>query len=745
MAERRDTKVPVPASGHRFAYRWDRVLEWLSRRPAVMLMLRLWEWVCDRIWPPIRILWLCGYGVIAVLVVWILFVFNPQGQDLLRISAERWASVWNLMFLFGTAALSLNLWFTARLLLGRKFENYGLDAAKARWLQRWLPRGLAVAVPLAVAIGLLKIDSDIYQTRLWILFGLYVVLTVLVFLFVRYRRDWFHVKKDHMLENQVTTLEGWYLFAAVASAILSIALLAAFVIWPVGLPQWLGAPGIVMLAFCGIVLFGSMVLTYLPLARGQPTATVMAMALAVVFGLWIDNHYVRLSDDSTSLSRSPPAEHYMKWRDAHPTPTTINGRQPVILVAAAGGGIRAAYWTATNLAALEGIPGFAENLFAISGVSGGSLGATTYVALRVAVGPAQPKLLGEKVRDVLGHDFLSPVVAGLLFPDLVQRFLPVSIPAADRQRFLELSWEEALAGVVGAAQNPFPDAFTKLYAQDATGLPSLLLNATLVDSGRRAIVSNLDVGDFSDSVDLLAADLSTRAIRLSAAAGASARFTYVSPAGTLVWSERQKSTDGTDKIVEHKMRVVDGGYFENSGAASAMDVLVDLLSEHKDKLFPILVLIRNDPKAPPICQGREGDTHQDKDLSGDTVASWSDDLLKEVSAPIRALLHARTARARLAEVDAARAFEENDGAVIELPLAAVQQAALQAAKDDVAKRKRVRQRAIEPPLGWSLSKDVRDEMDRVLESGQGGLGEEYAMLRALLQGNPGAYKRCQAR
>jgi len=164
-----------------------------------------------------------------------------------------------------------------------------------------------------------------------------------------------------------------------------------------------------------------MVLTYALLAYGQPSATAFALTLAVVFGFWIDNHEIRLSPDAPPLSRSAPGDHYENWRQAHPDFTPIASREPMILVAAAGGGIRAAYWTATNLAAMEALPGFGQGLFAISGVSGGSVGAATYTALKRALGPDRPDLLAAKVREVLKQDFLSPVVAGLLFPDLAQR------------------------------------------------------------------------------------------------------------------------------------------------------------------------------------------------------------------------------------------------------------------------------------------------------------------------------------
>jgi hypothetical protein len=709
-------------------------LDRIKKLPPVRWLISAWSWL----WTTIRMLWLCVYAFVAALVVLFLFVLNDQGQDLLRISAEQGFSLWNFMFFVGSTALALVLWYTSRLLLGREFENYPLDLTNAGGRQRWLPRLLGTSVPLFVAAGLLLVllQGGIQHARssLWLMFGAYLLLAVAVFLFVTFRRTWLPLDPDKMLTAQVKELKGWDLFLICAAGVLSLVLLIAFMFWPVGLPQGLGAPAIVVLGLAGIVLFGSMVLTYSLMAYGQPSATGLALALAVVFGLWVDNHEIRLSPEAPALSRSLPGAHYTSWRQAHPTFTRIGSGEPVILAAAAGGGIRAAYWTATNLAELETVPGFSRSLFAISGVSGGSVGAATYTALKESLGPDQAKKLPAKIREALAQDFLSPVVAGFLFPDLAQRFLPFPIRAADRQRFLELSWEQAIGSVIETDENPFSQAFTALYAgDDGDALPSLLLNTTLVDSGRRAIVSNLDLHDFTDTVDLLAPDLSTRDILLSAAAGASARFTYVSPAGTFFWSQQVPGGESEERT----MRVVDGGYFENSGAATAMDLLGTLRKSHKN-LYPILILIRNDPQAPDVCH--RGGNGTQADLTGDASSGLADDLLKEVSTPIRALLNARTARGRLAEVDAARQIEETDGAVIELPIAAV----LESAEGDKAKLARLRKRAIEPPLGWSLSEDVRSEIDAVLKDRKGKLASEYTMLEALLKGDINAYVPCGA-
>jgi hypothetical protein len=685
----------------------------------------LWESGVRRtIWTWVRILWLCAYQTVAAVGIALLFVVNDQGQDLLRISVERGLSLWNLLFFVGTAALGLGLWYTARLLLGRDFPTYPIDPDATRLGRKWLPRIFGAAVPLAAAVGFLRLESD-DRTPALILAALYFLLAIaLVWLFILRRQRWM-ANPQAMVEIRVRALEGWDRVLIRLAVGLSFALFAAFMVWPVWLPQHMGAPAIVVLGFAGIVLFGSMVLTYAFLAAEQPAGTSLFLALAVLFAFLNDDHWVRLADGATPTARPAPGDQYTAWRRAQGKDPAA--AQPLVLVAASGGGIRAAYWTASTLALLEQVPGFTHALFAISGVSGGSLGAAVYVALkREQLETGEPKEILGQARQVLAQDFLCPVLAGLLFSDLVQRFLPFPIPGADRQRFLERSWEAA----IGPAPNPFSRAFTALYA-DGYGvhLPGLLLNATVVDSGRRAIVSNMAVGGLTDVVDLLADGYSTQRVKLSAAAGMSARFTYVSPAGSLT------RPDGG------KMRVVDGGYFENSGAATAMDLLAALRRDHPG-LIPILVLIRNDPEAAAVCH-RSG-AQEPVMPAGDAEGPPAGNFLSELSAPVRALLNARTARGRLAEVEAAKIVEDQGGAVVEIPLAAVLEARLNAASS-AAQRARMKAQAIEPPLGWSLSDDVRRAMDQTLDGRRGGLRREIDVLREVLVGRLPAEDRCNPR
>src|SRR5262249_39849276 len=148
------------------------------------------------------------------------------------------------------------------------------------------------------------------------------------------------------------------------------------------------------------------------------------------------------------------------------------GEYPVFIVAAQGGGIYAANNAARFLARMQDLcPGFRRHLFAISAVSGGSVGSAIFAAALHAedgsvdssapdgktcpkiadflagVGRAQdidaPGPAEQRVASVLATDFLSPLVARFLFTDFTQLFSPVAIPIFDRARFLEYTLENA--------------------------------------------------------------------------------------------------------------------------------------------------------------------------------------------------------------------------------------------------------------------------------------------------------------
>jgi hypothetical protein len=479
-----------------------------------------------------------------------------------------------------------------------------------------------------------------------------------------------------------TILVTWSISALIFVALTS---------WPVGFGMTLGSPAVILFAVAVWVSIGS-ALVYLAERYRVPLITALVV-WAIVCSYFNDNHAVRTLPATSGTAVSPTVIKALdQWYAEVSTnyPLASGGqKRPLYLVAAAGGGIRAAYWTAIVLGSLEDCAqsnktSFAAHAFALSGVSGGSLGEITFVALKVHPPNLATNSLAN-VRELLRDDFLAADLAKMAFADLFQRFLPFPIQKFDRARSLEDAW--ASAWVNQYHTNVLDESVGELYADAAQAkviLPHLLLNGTSVETGQRIITSDLEVqsrikangqDDSSGSfLDIIPATekLTNVLIRLSTAAHQSARFTYFSPAG--------RFQDGT--------HIVDGGYFENSGASTLMDVLRAVQWRIQSKQWtdvePRIILIDNDP----ISQKTKLNTNR---------------LMSETLSPVLALLNTRTARGSYA-VEQALDVSWKATNVYQFDL-------YERPKNEPLGSCRT---PAELPLGWTLSRCAMDEMDAQL-------------------------------
>jgi hypothetical protein len=426
----------------------------------------------------------------------------------------------------------------------------------------------------------------------------------------------------------------------------------------------------------------------------------LLVALAFSFFPWLDNHQVRTLAAPESGSARPKLDQVLEqWRAQ--APRLPDGRSNFVVVSTAGGGLRAAFWTATVLGAIEdGARDFRGQLFGVSGVSGGSLGAATFVTLagHLSRSDGIPGCRGNQAgrgpfecagQTVLSQDFLAPAVAALLFPDLMQRFFPFGFP--DRAKALEQGWEHAWARA-GFGEDLWRDrGFRSLWA-GSNFLPALFLNGTHVETGKRVITSNVDIAAsptvFRDVHDFYRLVPAGSEIRPSTAAHNSARFTYVSPAGTLA--------DGT--------HLVDGGYFENFGAVTGGEVLKAGIRRWGRAIQPVAILISNDPKL-------QEEDFRPSELRPAKPKTWAGEALS----PLRALLQTRDARGLLAASELRALAEENGGKYFLFRLCE-------------------ESGHPEPALGWVLSRDSEDLMRAQLRSATCGNSEQLRLLLETLRG-----------
>ena len=461
-------------------------------------------------------------------------------------------------------------------------------------------------------------------------------------------------------------------------------------------------PAIVLMLTAGLWVGATSFFVAYPGEALRLPVTTLIVAAALIFGLlpkWLDgaggefdNHAVRavggmapVASDGGSSGRVSLKAAFMAWKQqAGPcVPGPTGCLTPMVLVTAQGGASRSGYWVAGVLGALEdGAHGFHRSVFAISSVSGGSLGAAVYQRLvarkqgangtagALCKGGDSFALCGQRI---LQDDFLGPVFFSMFNADLLQRLLPGDL-MPDRAEALETAWEDAWRRETGADDFAEPlqirDPKNPAAAPDKDWLPVLLLNGSSVKTGRRIITSDIAFDPECGSSDLIetAPDLPSTLdffcltrdrIRLSTAVHNSARFPYISPAGTL-WA-----SDGAGHRWKSD-RIVDGGYVEAQGATTLVDLLGALAAKVPDwdkDVLPILITVENDPPGLPAdCQKAKPD---DATCNGEKLAKllgeeakpmgWAMRIANDFLAPPIGLANGRTGRgsyaARALEVD----------------------------------------------------------------------------------------------
>jgi hypothetical protein len=225
---------------------------------------------------------------------------------------------------------------------------------------------------------------------------------------------------------------------------------------------------------------------------------------AIVFS-WLDlndNHSIRTAEETADDKPADVQAAFDRWISQRPDRNRFDGDYPVVLVSAEGGGIRAAFFTAVTLARIvDRCPPLAQHIFAISGVSGGAVGAAVFAAALEAVPPSSTDrkcdlaapvrpVYENAVSSVLEDDHLSPLLARMLFSDAFQQILPFPVHSFDRQLGLEFSLEQSFRRIFG--RDLMVHSLYNLQPSAAKiSIPYLLLNSTEVDGGRRFVMTPL--------------------------------------------------------------------------------------------------------------------------------------------------------------------------------------------------------------------------------------------------------------
>lgn len=712
---------------------------------------------------------------LAVIALGAVFLIGAeQGADVVRGLATAGPGQQAVFFL-GVFAWGWQSWFWARfmlqdrlteleLALDREKEDCGScrsersafrAAAAAVRFVRWYPRALGL-VAMSVATAALVADHGMFSPFVAINLASIAVYLALVVCRRRVRRRFSgsvvlsgaHVSAEWLswLAEPIFRLQpnwrGDTDMPVLAPYTILLGLLIAGITgaWagsdPVGYGFAAGSAAAVFLGLASILPVGSIAVWAFRDSRVRPILTALA-ALVVVSSFVNHNHYVRPAAGPAAIK--PGAWESLDAMLARHG--DCRAAVPVVMVATAGGGIRAAYWTATVLAGVEdevrGKLGdgrsFTDHLFAISGVSGGSVGAAFYVAALRDVGTATSNT--ETLQRALAADFLGPALTGLLYQDLWQSFVPFPV-LADRgsilERAFETGWSSQWPGGEGLAAGLA--AFTGFETRTGGWMPRLLLNGTNATTGQRMIASTVALRDITAdgrSVEVVAEALDQHAyldpaappggpgagpdMRLSTAAHNSARFPVISPGG--MWP-RGRSL------------VVDGGYFENFGAQTLLDLARYLQVRSRSErprcpIRPIVVQISSDPELGDAL----ADPAVDPAVRGSGAASrlWS-----VVGGPAGGILGARSARGILAAVELKRWKETlgPDAAVLRDPVWVHFKMPSRTEADRTDRCPGAE--AVDPPLGWVLSRRSAEAIRGMLACTPGNREAMARLVEALL-------------
>jgi hypothetical protein len=682
----------------------------------------LWS-VIARLWKAAKRLYLyllpLRFSFIALLAIAFAFLISAQGYDIIANLAEDDPTGatpshdgQRLGFIVGVIFLALETWYWSRQLLHAKPAEGRPHPSEFPWLTTWLPRILG-ALSFIIAMGALwrvarnygvpEPVAELKKMALWLGLGL-----ILFLIFCIGRRKVLHEATTDELSFNERSLTSKILLAVSVAFALALFIWATFFVQSIVV---LGSAAVVILAFALLVPIGT-VLVGLGTRGGVPILTFL-IVWAVLISPFADNHVVHTmaADPNVRPTVSAAFDRWFERLQSEHAPGP-DGKYPVILVATEGGGVRAAYWTAAVLTSLtDTLPTFADHTFAISAVSGGALGATVYDALLIRRNETLANLeetdytpqAGEqyslrfRARQMLSQDALAPTLAAMMQPDLFQRFIPVPI-LPDRARALEGGWEHAWRTTIQRRNkqddDTFASGFLGLMKDREAHVPSLFLNGTVVETGQRIIASNCRIdtgayGELADSIDLFGAIAAD--VRVSTAVDNSTRFTYVSPAGTLI---RAKNSNGGSPLgcapgarCEH---VVDGGYFENSGSATIADILrVIQRSKYAGRIQPHVIFIQFKMANPAPVQ--------------------SERFANEVLSPVRALLAVRGSHANLATEELGELVGPNHSTTFYL----------------------VQSNAVFP-LGWLLADRTRNLMDAQMGPNSAQNGANVKRIAAVL-------------
>ena len=370
--------------------------------------------------------------------------------------------------------------------------------------------------------------------------------------------------------------------------------------------------------FDGLTLEVRLGSLYLGLRR-PPVLSVVFLYVFVLVPALFHVHTVRLID-GVAAERKPLKELFDQWASACVADT---GPVQPIIVAVSGGATRAGLWGAAVLdRVLKAQQKDGPALFAVSSVSGGSLGVAGAMTLLSLESPAcRAKGLSslrpaDEATVPLAGDALGPLLGGWLLDDIPRSaFDPIAAlirsvtgtrpnggdSAEAIERGFQDLWSDVRQKPAAKGAPGWDQSFLSLFYIDRAGsyrkgMPLWFANGTDATTGNRVITTPIAAPDRRDSDSPWpfrgARDFHTLMggdVPISTAINNTARFPYLEPFGEMLPIRGEKQVGS----------LVDGGYFENEGLQTALDLAEWLAAQSSPNrpVQPIIVQATGDGEA----------------------------------------------------------------------------------------------------------------------------------------------------
>ena len=530
-----------------------------------------------------RILYPIFFALIMVAVAWYAFRQNDQGRDFFVGIVSSGISI---SYVIKSSIMLLRwcilLWYSTRVVLQIK----RLEVPSNRFttfLIKWLPRTIGI-LPFLIVINAHFHAASIIATEdkqtLWFNSTILLAAAIALMSFFIYRKKLalmmnISFKPDEERYSTGKTMLKEFLESraskiAIAFITISISLLCLLFFTPSdwGFARWLEPATVVI---CGLVFFTfliALIILFIDIRR-SPVFLLIGSYVVLLSTCNNNNQIDSLDVPPKRMSIKDNFEQWIDFRIKQQEYSDSSARKfPLFIIAAEGGGIRAATWTSLVLKKLQELrPNFMDHVYAISGVSGGGVGAAFYAAYRYdeSMGRHDGFIsAATSFERTVSNDFLSDLTAGFIFHDNLQRIIPWPVRSLSRNRKLENSWGSSWRAHMFS--NSMDSSFLALWDNSPSfKLPNILINGLLSETGQKAITSNLELNtaEFSDDIDVIARLHSD--IPLKTAASLGARFPIITSGALL-------KANGETPLGH----ILDGGYKENSGIETAWQLILSL-------------------------------------------------------------------------------------------------------------------------------------------------------------------------